>query len=219
MYLCAWSPSHKRFNYFALVSDRFNSKYDGWDIPLRNFMAYVVERWVFNIILPPETLGRTPPVWKSSALPGLSSVYASHSCGFCFCTVRGCHCPRLDQFIILIRAITRTHPRVIKFWGFRSHRGQQNKLGCLITGLPDPICVSNLPGHSFRFKSSRKAPQDLFNTKMYMRELSFSCLVTLQVVKASRSYFSSYRGSPQTKVSGSSKKGSRRSWTGSDSRK
>ena len=42
---------------------------------------------------------------------------------------------------------------------------------------------------------------------MYMRELSIPCLVTLQVVKASRSYFSSYRGSPQTKVSGGSKKG------------
>ena len=115
-----------------------------------NSMAYVVEMWVFKIILPPATLGRTPPVWKSSALPGLSSVYASHSCGFCFCTVRGCHCPRLDQFIILIRAITRTHPRVIKFWGFRSHRGQQEKLCCLISGLPDPICLCNLQRHSFR---------------------------------------------------------------------
>ena len=94
----------------------------------------------------------------------------------------------------------------------------RSKLDCLSSGLPDPICVSNLPGHSFRFNSSRKAPQDLFNTKMYMRELSFPCLVTLQVVKASRSYFSSYRGSPQTKVSGGSKKGSRRSGTGSDSR-
>ena len=40
-----------------------------------------------------------------------------------------------------------------------------------------------------------------------MKELSIPCLVSLQVVKARRSYFSSYKGSPQTKVSGSSNKG------------
>ena len=77
--------------------------------------------------------------------------------------------------------------------------------------LPDPIFVSNLPGHSFRFKQVGRLLRICINTKVYKRafnSLPGNIAVKPAPVKASRSYFSSYRGSPQTKVSGGSNRGS-----------